>query len=70
MDLMNLINKSTLRINDILSGMFRAINIKLIDFKIEYGKAWNKDIEKKEIVLVAWFARGGALHCTLLCARS
>ena len=31
--------------------MFRAINIKLIDFKIEYGKVWNKDIEKKEIVL-------------------
>ena len=48
---LNLIDKSTLRINDILSGMFRAINIKLIDFKIEYGKVWNKDIEKKEIVL-------------------
>ena len=46
-----LIDKSTLRINDILSGMFRAINIKLIDFKIEYGKVWNKDLEKKEIVL-------------------
>ena len=48
---LNLIDKSTHRINDILSGMFRAINIKLIDFKIEYGKVWNKDIEKKEIVL-------------------
>ena len=31
--------------------MFRAIGIKLVDFKIEYGKAWNKDTEKKEIVL-------------------
>ena len=41
----------TLRINDILLGMFRAIGIKLVDFKIEYGVAWNKDTEKKEIVL-------------------
>ena len=46
------IDKMTLRINDILSGMFRAVGIKLIDFKIEYGKAWNKDTEKNEIVLV------------------
>ena len=46
------IDKTTLRINDILTGMFRAIGIKLVDFKIEYGKAWNKDIEGKEIVLV------------------
>ena len=41
----------TLRINDILTGLFRAIGIKLVDFKIEYGKAWNKDKEIKEIVL-------------------
>ena len=45
------IDKMTLRINDLLTGMFRAIGIKLVDFKIEYGKAWNKDIENKEIVL-------------------
>ena len=45
------INITTLRINDILTGMFRAIGIKLVDFKIEYGKAWNKESEKKEIVL-------------------
>ena len=31
--------------------MFRGIGIKLVDFKIEYGKAWNKDTEEKEIVL-------------------
>ena len=37
----------TLRINDILMGMFRAIGIKLVDFKIEYGKTWNKDTEKR-----------------------
>ena len=41
----------TLRINDILTGIFRGIGIKLIDFKIEYGKAWNKEINKNEIVL-------------------
>ena len=45
------IDKTTLRINDLLVGMFRGIGIKLIDFKIEYGKAWNKDTEKSEIVL-------------------
>ena len=37
------IDKMTLRINDILIGLFRGIGIKLIDFKIEYGKSWNKD---------------------------
>ena len=45
------IDKITLRINDILSGMFRAVGIKLVDFKIEYGKAWNKDKVETEIVL-------------------
>ena len=48
----NEIDKITLRINDILSGLFRGIGIKLVDFKIEYGKAWNKDTDEKEIVLV------------------
>ena len=41
----------TFRINDLLMGMFRGIGIKLVDFKIEYGKAWNKDTKEKEIVL-------------------
>jgi len=45
------IDRMTLRINDILVGLFRGIGIKLVDFKIEYGKAWNKDNEQKEIVL-------------------
>ena len=44
------IDKMTLRINDLLIGMFRAIGIKLVDFKIEYGKPGIK-IQKKEIVL-------------------
>ena len=46
------IDKVTLRINDLLSGIFRGIGIKLIDFKIEYGIALNKDTNEKEIVLV------------------
>ena len=45
------IDKISLRINDLLLGMFRGVGIKLVDFKIEYGKAWNKDTEEKEIVL-------------------
>ena len=45
------IDKMTLRINDLLTGIFRAIGIKLVDFKLEYGKAWNKDTDRKEIVL-------------------
>ena len=45
------IDKTSLRINDLLSGLFRGIGIKLVDFKIEYGKAWNKDKEQNEIVL-------------------
>ena len=47
----NTIDKMTYRINDLLQGMFRGIGIKLIDFKLEYGKVWNKDLNKNEIVL-------------------
>ena len=41
----------SLRINDILQGMFKAIGIKLVDFKVEFGKVWNKSKSDKEIVL-------------------
>ena len=41
----------TKRINDFLIGLFRGVGIKLIDFKIEFGKAWNKEIGETEIVL-------------------
>jgi len=36
---LNLINKQCFRINDFLQGMFRGIEIKLIDFKLEFGKS-------------------------------
>ena len=45
------IDSITLRINDILQGIFRGIGIKLVDFKIEYGRIWNKDKEVNEIIL-------------------
>ena len=45
------IDKITLRVNDLLLGLFREIVIKLIYFKIEQSKAWNKETEKKEIIL-------------------
>ena len=36
---LNLINNYCLRINDIMQGMFRGVGIKLVDFKLEFGKA-------------------------------
>ena len=45
------IDQMTIRINDILQGIFRGIGIKLVDFKIEYGRVWNKEKEINEIVL-------------------
>ena len=48
MDL-DFINNYCLRINDFMLGMFRGIGIKLIDFKLEFGRV-NID-GKKEIIL-------------------
>jgi len=45
------IDQMSLRINDILQGIFRGIGIKLVDFKIEYGRIWNEDKESYEIIL-------------------
>jgi phosphoribosylaminoimidazole-succinocarboxamide synthase len=39
----------SLRVNDFLSGLFISIGIKLIDFKLEYGRLWNN--EEMRIVL-------------------
>ncbi len=38
-----------LRINDFLSGLFQGIGIRLIDFKLEFGRIW--DDEDMQIVL-------------------
>jgi phosphoribosylaminoimidazole-succinocarboxamide synthase len=45
------IDKMTLRINDILQGIFRGVGIKLVDFKLEYGRIWSKDKEVNEVIL-------------------
>jgi phosphoribosylaminoimidazole-succinocarboxamide synthase len=45
------IDKMSLRINDILQGVFRGVGIKLVDFKLEYGRIWNKDKEFNEVIL-------------------
>ena len=41
----------SLRINDLLQGIFRGVGIKLVDFKLEYGRVWSKDKEVNEIIL-------------------
>ena len=39
----------TLRTNDFLRGLFRAIGLKLVDFKLEFGRLWEN--EEMRIVL-------------------
>ena len=46
---LKIIRNMTLRINDFMTGMFRGIGIKLVDFKLEFGRVWEGD--KKEILL-------------------
>jgi len=36
---LDLINNYCLRINDFMQGMFRGVGIKLVDFKLEFGRA-------------------------------
>ena len=43
------INNSCIRINDFMQGMFRGVGIKLVDFKLEFGRAAIDG--KKEILL-------------------
>jgi phosphoribosylaminoimidazole-succinocarboxamide synthase len=33
----------SLRINDYLSGLFLGIGLKLVDFKLEFGRLWDND---------------------------
>ncbi len=39
----------SLRVNDFLNGLFVAIGIRLVDFKLEYGRLWND--EQMRVVL-------------------
>jgi len=46
---LELIKNYSLRINDFMQGMFRGVGIKLVDFKLEFGRA---EIDgKREIIL-------------------
>jgi phosphoribosylaminoimidazole-succinocarboxamide synthase len=36
----------TVRVNDYLSGMFGAVGITLVDFKIEFGRVWENDFAR------------------------
>jgi phosphoribosylaminoimidazole-succinocarboxamide synthase len=46
---LNLIKEYSLRINDFMQGMFRGVGIKLVDFKLEFGRI---DVDgEKEIIL-------------------
>ena len=48
-DLDDMVNLS-LRINDFLTGLFLGVGIRLVDFKIEFGRLW-EDQENMRIVL-------------------
>ena len=43
------VKKMILRINDFMIGMFRGVGIKLIDFKLEFGRL--KENGKNEVIL-------------------
>ena len=45
------IKEISLRINDILIGLFRGVRIKLVDFKLEFGRCWNKENNNYQILL-------------------
>ncbi|MGE0178332.1 MAG: phosphoribosylaminoimidazolesuccinocarboxamide synthase [Sphingomonas sp.] len=35
-----------IRVNDFLSGLFAAIGIRLVDFKLEFGRLWENDFSR------------------------
>jgi len=47
---LDMISDSCLRINDFMQGMFRAVGIKLVDFKLEFGRV---NIDGKNEILLA-----------------
>jgi len=47
---LNLIKDCCLRINDFMQGMFRSVGIKLVDFKLEFGRI---EVDGKKEIIVA-----------------
>ena len=35
-----------LRINDFMSGLFQGVGIKLVDFKLEFGRIWEGEVQR------------------------
>ena len=46
---LNFIINQCLRVNDFMQGMFKGVGIKLVDFKLEFGRLTEK--EEKKIIL-------------------
>ena len=42
-DEMNDIADMAIRVNDFMAGLFAAIGIRLVDFKLEFGRVWEND---------------------------
>jgi len=40
----------SLRINDYLSGLFLGVGLKLVDFKLEFGRWWDEHDEMRIVV--------------------
>jgi len=43
---MNDIADMAVRINDFMSGLFAGVGIKLVDFKLEFGRIWENDFSR------------------------
>ncbi|MGB3721724.1 MAG: phosphoribosylaminoimidazolesuccinocarboxamide synthase [Pacificimonas sp.] len=43
---MHEISDMAIRINDFMSGLFAAIGIRLVDFKLEFGRIWENDFAR------------------------
>jgi phosphoribosylaminoimidazole-succinocarboxamide synthase len=43
---MNDIADMAIRVNDFMCGLFSAIGIRLIDFKLEFGRIWDGDYSR------------------------
>jgi phosphoribosylaminoimidazole-succinocarboxamide synthase len=45
-DEMNDIADMAIRVNDFMAGLFAAIGIRLVDFKLEFGRVWENDFAR------------------------
>ena len=53
-DQLEIIVEDTLRINDFLTGLFLGIGVRLIDFKLEFGRCYhNQDAAAESVIMLA-----------------